>query len=166
MKIELVEVKYEDKEILRNLLELYQYDSSEFNDDEIQENGLFGYKYLDHYWTEDGRYAYFIKKDSKLAGLAMVRCFKEGSKPINSMAEFFIMRKYRRSGLGSHAAKKIFSLFPGIWNVGQEEDNLPAQKFWCKVIGEYTNNNFKEIHKNYWQGPIQEFEIIQDKIRK
>jgi len=151
-------VEYEEKHILRNLLELYQYDSSEFNDDEINANGLFGYKYLDHYWTEDGRYAYFIRKGETLAGLAMVRIFPEDGKIINSIAEFWIMRRYRRNHYGREAAFLIFNLHRGLWNVCQEINNKPAQSFWKKVIAEYTGGNFYQTTKHYWEGPVLEFE--------
>ena len=33
---------------------------------------MHGYSYLDSYWTEEGRWAFFLKVDGKLAGFAMV----------------------------------------------------------------------------------------------
>jgi len=37
------------------------------------------------------------------------------------------------------------------------EVNVPAQKFWRKIISEYTKGNYKEIQKADWEGPIQMF---------
>jgi hypothetical protein len=28
--------------------------------------------------------------------------------------------------------------------VAQDEENIPAQRFWRKIIGEYTNGDFKD----------------------
>ena len=75
-ELEIVPVSYEQKSILRNLLELYQYETSPFEEDgdgDVNDDGAYGYRYLDHYWTEDGRYAYFIKVSGKLAGFVMIR---------------------------------------------------------------------------------------------
>ena len=72
MNIEIVQVEEEQREILAHLIELYEYDFSEFENSDVNAYGLYGYSYLDYYWTEKGRYAYFIKADGKLAGFAMV----------------------------------------------------------------------------------------------
>ena len=153
-------VEYEQKSILRNLLELYKYDFSEFDpDDDINSNGLYEYKYLDHYWTEDNRYPFFIMVDDKLSGFALVRSVGENDikQTIYSMAEFFVMKKYRKQRIGQTAAYKLFDKFSGIWKVGQIEANIPSQEFWRKTIERYTNGNYKEIREDNWEGPIQTF---------
>jgi len=157
MNIQLERITYEKKFVLQNLLELYHYDSSEYNDDKLNEFGLFGYKYLDHYWTEEGRHPFFIKCDDQLAGFVLVRIFSENERIIHSIAEFFVMRKFRRKGIGKIAAFMVFDQFSGIWNVGQEPQNVRAQRFWRTIIKQYSNNHFTEIQKKYWDGPMQEF---------
>lgn len=83
---------FEQKIILCNLMELYQYDMSEFEEeDDVNDIGLFDYKYLDHYWTEEGRHPFLILITGKLAGFVLVRELKENdSSSIYSIAEFFI----------------------------------------------------------------------------
>ena len=56
------------------------------------------------------------------------------------------MRGYRRTGVGKHFAFALFNSFRGNWSVAQEEENVPAQLFWKKVIGEYTRDNFREAY--------------------
>lgn len=141
MDFELTPASVNDKPILRNLLELCQHDYSEFNQADVDEHGLFGYNYLDHYWTEEGRYAFFVKVAGRVAGFALVRQLDDAT---HSMAEFFILRKYRRHGLGRRAAHHIFDMFPGAWSVSQEAGNLPAQAFWRRVILEYTDGDYEE----------------------
>ncbi|OPA73855.1 GNAT family N-acetyltransferase [Paenibacillus selenitireducens] len=157
------QVEYEQKSILRNLLELYQYDSSEFDpEDDLNANGLYEYKYLDHYWTEDGRFPFFIKVDEKLAGFALVRDVgtDEFNQTVYSMAEFFVMKKYRNLKVGQLVAHELFNKFPGLWKVGQIETNIPAQAFWRKTIARYTNGNYSEIREAHWDGPIQTFSSV------
>lgn len=130
--VSLEPVDFAHKPVLRRLLELYSHDFSEFTGNDISEFGEFGYRYLDHYWTDgEDRHAFFIRADGRLAGFAMVRRIEVEW----SMAEFFVLRKYRRAGVGSAAAITVFRRFPGRWFVHQLTANTPAQAFWRRVIG-------------------------------
>ncbi|WP_240416126.1 GNAT family N-acetyltransferase [Paenibacillus periandrae] len=155
----LEKVAYGQKSVLRQLMELYKYDFSEYELDDVNEQGYYDYPYLDHYWTEDGRYAFFIRVDGKLAGFALVRALgvdTEGD-TIYSMAEFFVMKKFRRMGIGSKVAISLFDMFPGIWRVGQIENNASSQLFWRKVISEYADHNYEEGRRDDGEGPLQTF---------
>ncbi len=144
MKFELVPVRAEEKEILRNLLEKYEYEFSQYDNCDVNALGLYGYSYLDCYWTEKNRWAFFFKADGKLAGFAMVNNYPEsGEKTDYGMAEFFVMHKYRRCGLGKWAAFQLFDKFPGTWYFKRHPGNIPSVYFWDRVVAEYTNGNFR-----------------------
>lgn len=49
MNVLLKKVPFEGKQVLMNLIELYQYDFSEFDKGDLNIHGLYGYRYLDHY---------------------------------------------------------------------------------------------------------------------
>jgi len=150
-----------EKSILRHLLELYAYDFSEFDRSDVDTHGLYGYDYLDNYWTEAGRYPFLIRIDDNLAGFVMFRTITDSTgNQYFSIAEFFIMRKYRKSGVGREAAFQIFDQFPGSWQVAEMVENVSAQLFWNKTIAEYTKGNFTEIFRDdeQWHGPIQSFD--------
>ena len=160
MDLEVNRASLEDKCILRNLLELYAYDFSEFDHADVDNHGLYGYEYLDNYWTEEGRHPFLVRIDGKLAGFVLVRTINEVEAcRTHSIAEFFILRKYRKHGVGREAADQIFDMLPGQWSVAEMASNLPAQAFWRKVISDYTQGNFEEIWSDdaKWQGPIQRF---------
>lgn len=144
MNISIEPILLEQKSVFVQMMELYKYDFSEFSDDDINEYGYFGYSHIDDYWNEEGRYPFFIRADGKLAGLVLVRsCCEYNNLPDpHNIAEFFVMKKYRHKGVGKAAAVKIFDMFPGGWEVSQWSNNLPARKFWEKVIAEYTNGNY------------------------
>jgi predicted acetyltransferase/ADP-ribose pyrophosphatase YjhB (NUDIX family) len=148
-----------ERPALANLLELYLHEFSAFDDAEIGADGRYGYVYLDTYWAEPGRTAFLIQVDGRLAGFALVRTVEAGENPLYSIAEFFVLRKYRRLGVGRAAAQAIFDLFPGRWQVNQDAANLAAKAFWRRVIGDYTGGRLTEG----WQageepvGPVQRF---------
>nr|WP_054403183.1 GNAT family N-acetyltransferase [Paenibacillus solani] len=150
---------YQQKSTLRNLMELYQYDFSEFEPDDVNENGLYEYMFLDHYWTEDGRYPFFIRVNTNLAGFALVRELgtTDNDETIYSIAEFFVMKRYRKNGIGQYIAVELFNRFQGIWKVAVLESNKPAQEFWRKIVERYTNNRYQVIREEDWDGPIQIF---------
>jgi predicted acetyltransferase len=77
-----------------------------------------------------------------------------------SMAEFFVMKKYRHSKVGQYVSTELFNQFKGIWKVGQIESNKPAQIFWRKTIERYTQNNYQEIREDDWEGPVQTFSTV------
>jgi predicted acetyltransferase len=118
-----------DKPVVRRLLELYRYDFSEFDGSDLDEHGEYGYLYLDVYWTEPDRRPFLLRVDGKWAGFALVR-----TGPPLDMAEFFVLRKYRRSGVGRRTAMALFGMFPGTWTVRQQLSNPSATVFWRSVI--------------------------------
>jgi predicted acetyltransferase len=144
VKIELVEALETDKSILRQLLELYANDFSEFDGADVNDHGFYGYPYLDHYWTEAARHPFIIKADGKLAGLVFISDYHylATDPDTRSISEFYIMRKYRRQGVGKIVAFEIFEKSPGKWEVFQHQKNEPSQKFWEVVIGAYTQGNY------------------------
>jgi predicted acetyltransferase len=150
MEFSLVEVGPADRPVLRRLIELYRYDFSEFDRSDVGPHGEFGYPYLDHYWTEPGRHPFLVQVEGTWAGFALVREI-----PPFDMAEFFVMRKYRRSGLGREVALEIFRRFPGRWQVRELRSNPGAIAFWRTVIpSPYTERvDAKEIVQEFASEP-------------
>ena len=72
MNTTIKKVTLSEKDTLANLLEKYNYEFSQYDKRQFNSNGLFGYKYLNKYFTEESRYAYFIYVDEILAGFALI----------------------------------------------------------------------------------------------
>ena len=68
MTITLDPIRIEQKSVLMQMMELCNYDFSEFTSDDISEYGYYGYAHIDDYRNEAGRYPFFIRADGKLAG--------------------------------------------------------------------------------------------------
>ena len=129
MDIQVVRAEHGDRSVVRRLLQLYQHDFSAFDGRDVDAHGEYVYRYLDHYWTDADRHPFLFRVDGHWAGLALVR-----SGPPADMAEFFVLRKYRRHGVGLRAAEEIFRMFPGPWTVRQHRRNTSATKFWRAAI--------------------------------
>jgi predicted acetyltransferase len=146
MNIRLEEVSLDQKPVLERLMELYLHDFSEFDQGDIGPDGLYGYDYLDSYWTESDRHAFIVYVNDQIAGFLLVNKIVILDKNIGafSIAEFFIMRKHRRKGIGRQTAILIFNRFPGRCEISQEAANKPSQILWKNVINEYTGGKFSE----------------------
>jgi predicted acetyltransferase len=155
MRIEVVPAA-ELRETLARLMQLYLHDLSEFSGEEATDDGRFEYGYLSRYWSEPERHPYLIRVDGHVAGFALVR---EETPGVHQMAEFFVMRKYRRRGVGAFAARALFAEFKGVWHVAQEEPNKAAQVFWRGLIDEFTDGAFEETRSREPVGPMQVFTV-------
>ena len=129
MSLEVHEVTADDSEVLERLIDFYFYDFSEFDGRDVEADGSYHYQWLNAYWTDGDRKAYLLKVDGQLAGFALVRLIAP-----TEMAEFFVMRKYRRAGMGTAAARDVIARHPGPWLVSQVANNKPATEFWRRAI--------------------------------
>jgi len=147
-----------DRIPIGRMLELYQHDLSDIWDQDLDDHGLYGYA-LDKYWLSLRCQAFAFLVAGKYAGFALVDDSVSLSENEHWMAQFFVMKKYRRQGVGSLAAKLVFDLVCGRWEVGQMRMNIPAQAFWRKVIGDYTYGDFVEyeMSEDGWDGFVQCF---------
>lgn len=99
---------------------------------------------------------------SQLAGFALhlgkSRITGEGG--VHDVAEFFVLQRYRRAGVGEQTARWLFDRFPGRWEVRQKAENARAIAFWRRVIDRYTGGRFDEevLADERWRGPVQRFD--------
>ncbi len=129
MNIELIKVNKNEKEKLEKLLQLYLHDLSiyfplDFDSEKCE------YKYdLDKYFNND--FAYFIKSDNNILGFILIDNNGESNYEISEM---FVLNNYKNKKVGTISVIKA---------VPKSEI---AEKFWVKVISEYTNNNYELYH--------------------
>jgi predicted acetyltransferase len=161
-RIELVEVAEADRSVLENLAQLYQYDFSEFDGGDTDSAGRFGFVDFDRLFARPVHRAYLIRVGGQLAGFATAyrgEAFRDPNVQLWWMDEFFVMRRYRRAGVGEHVAGQIFDRLGGTWEVGQIAANEGARAFWRRVIGRYTSGDFEEfeLDDDRWCGTVQYF---------
>jgi predicted acetyltransferase len=135
MHIELISATPEQEPILANLLELYAHDFSEFHNLAIGDDARFGYPSLPLYWSDPNRHPFLVRVDGKLAGLVLVLLNNDG---VWDVAEFFVLRGFRRRGIGTQVAHEVWRRFPGPWQVRVMRTNVSAQQFWAAAIAMFV----------------------------
>ena len=139
MEITLERVEPEKKATLFRLLQYSLFEESLTDLDDMNEDALFDYPWFDAYFTEPQREAYFIRESGtqKLMGFAMMREHEDGR---HSIAEFLVIPKFRRQGVGSRAAGACFALHDGLWEVKPAYGSESAKRFWQSVIDQITEH--------------------------
>lgn len=145
--VELIPARRSDEATLENLLSLYLYDFSEITEIDMNEDGSFEYDPLSTYWDDAGRYAFLIHAGGQLAGFVLVHTGSviTGDPEVFDVAQFFVLRAHRRSGVGMAAAYETFERFAGVWEVRVIEKNHAAQPFWEQTVSAFTSGKFERF---------------------
>ena len=61
------------------------------------------------------------------------------------MAEFFVIRGYRRRGIGTEVAHEVWRQFPGRWEVRVMQSNHAAYPFWEHAIAAFTGEAIHSV---------------------
>lgn len=137
-----------DATLLANLLELYIHDMSvAFPNVEIGADGRFGYPRLPLYWSEPHRrFAFLIRTGGRVLGFALVTRGSPASDDpeVLDVAEYFVLRAHRRSGIGREAVHRLWSEMRGSWIVRVSAATPGALPFWREVIAEHSQGHFLE----------------------
>lgn len=150
---------------LENLLSLYLHDLSPYTGATVGADGRFAYPRLPRYWTPEGeaegRVPFLITVEGELGGIALKGGHSRLGQPapVNEVAEFFVVRRWRGQGVGRIAAQALFDRFPGTWEVAQLRTNVGAHAFWIGVIDGYTHHQYTEhdLDTERWNGFVQTF---------
>jgi predicted acetyltransferase len=142
---------HRDATVMENLLELYSHDLSEAFSLEVGTDGRFGYERLPLYWSEpDRRFPFLVRRGHLLVGFALVTRGSPVSDDPNvfDVAEFFVVRRHRRCGVGRRAAFVLWSRFGARWIVRVSEANQHGCQFWASAVAEYTSGVFLESRRS------------------
>lgn len=141
--------------VVERLIQLYLHDMTEFNPFPIGANGLYEYGMLDRFW----QHPFLLYSGGEIAGFALVveQCPITAASPCWFLAEFFVLRPYRRLGLATSACLRLFEDHPGLWHVGVIERNEAAVAFWQKFFDPFeTKTSQQRYDGEHWL--IYEFE--------
>lgn len=101
--------------------------------------------------NQDGKYSidvdwrtpnigYYWKEGSKIVGFSII----ESIDGYSEIVDFYVVPAYRKKMVGKNMAFAVFNKHPGPWRVRQIPGSGAATKFWKRVIGEYTKENYSE----------------------
>ena len=139
-----VEAEQSSDDILKNLFELYLHDMAEWFRFDTTKAGNYAYP-TEEIWQQaiDVHLLYYgdIPVGFGLVGAAD-QWTSDAS--VSDMDEFFVVRRYRRSGVGRAFAATLWNEYPGPWLVRVFQRNLPAIPFWRSTIGIYASGHHQE----------------------
>ena len=160
--ITITQVSESQKALLARLMQLYLHDFSEFVEigqpyGDVNADGVFDYEYFESYWSEPEREPLLITFGQNIVGFALINAWSaSGLGTDQAIAEFFILRKYRRAKLGTRAAMKVISDRSGRWEIPIAFYNRPALAFWRSVVLSLQGYQFEEFKgdRDRWSGTI------------
>lgn len=164
-EVDVAPARAEERAALDNLMQFYVHDFSEHwagtPKGELESDGRFPPYPLDSYWQDGERVPLLLRIDGRLVGFALLNRVAHSGLPVDrNMAEFFIVRKHRRGGVGTRAARAIFSRYPGQWEAAVVRKNIGALAFWRKAAGRHplVEDLRESDHSTAaWNGPILRF---------
>lgn len=140
----IVKVDRLEDQVLKNLLEHYLHDMAQWFGFDSLEDGSYSYS-TDHIWDE-GLDVFLTYANLIPIGFAIVGSGESwvGDKNARDLDEFFVVRKYRRKGVGLKLAEHVWNLYPGRWVVRVFQRNVPALPFWRVAVSGYTGGSYAE----------------------
>jgi predicted acetyltransferase len=157
-----------ERPVLANLLQLYIHDFSELFAGtarcDLEADGRYRYEIpLDDWWRAPDHIPLLLRVDGRIAGFALLNATAHSGAVVDrNMAEFFIVRKYRRSGVGTTAAHALFTRYPGRWEAAVMRANHSARGFWAKAITSHpalAAIDTSDCNDTRWNGTLFRFDI-------
>ena len=151
-RVERVEVSFE--RTLNNLMEHYLHDMAEWFEFDSSEDGSYS-RSTDHFWDQ-GLDVFLAYAGLIPIGFAIVGSAERWIDDDNArdLDEFFVVRRYRRKGIGLAFAEHVWKLYPGKWVVRVFQNNLPALPFWRMAVSGFTGDAYdeeiREVEGNRW----------------
>jgi len=136
--VDLRELTEERFEVAERFWQFFLHDLSEFRDSHPDEHGAFKRRHLEPYLVRDpDRVAYLVDGATGPVGFAFVYGLAD---TVRRFDQFFIVRSRRRAGVGRAAAEATVRRHPGRWEVGFQNGNPVAARFWRRLAAELGSN--------------------------
>lgn len=147
--IQLVKVTEKNKSLLFNLMQLYLYDLSVYFNFKINNNGIYEYDHFEDYFIDSNYIPYFIYSDNELVGFVLLNDYSpitNTHENIINVSEFFILKLYRKQGLGEMTFQALLEMHKGVWTIKPAAFSKEANAFWETIINKHIDS---AINTNY-----------------
>lgn len=136
-RVELLRSAAEQADIVRNLYQYYAYESSDWEQEDVEIDGRFYIheEHLARYWQSPRWSAELILVDGFIAGFLLIEGSElPGYESALELADLFVLKKYRRLGIGSAVATQLLGSGEDAWLVRFYRQDEAAQAFWRHVL--------------------------------
>lgn len=134
--VELLQTGAEQAELVRNLYQFYAYESSDWEQEDVEVDGRFYIheEHLARYWQEPQWSANLILVDGFIAGFLLVERSELPALNALELADLFILKRYRRKGIGRAVVSQVLTSGESDWLVRFYDQDETAQAFWRAVL--------------------------------
>jgi predicted acetyltransferase len=146
--IELHPAHRDELETIENLMQFYMYDFSEWLPLNLAEHGFFPIQPKFDYWRQPATRPFLIKVDGELAGFVTVDDDTHIDGAEHNIGYFFITRRFRGQGVAQFVVSALLSRYPGQWQIFHIDANLPARRFWARIIPDSSGGEFCLHHRD------------------
>jgi predicted acetyltransferase len=163
--VEVTPASLQEQHTIENLMQLYIHDFSEnwsgTDRGDVDQDGRFAPYPLESYWANPSHIPLLFRIANRIVGFSLLNGESHLGAPVErNVAEFFVLRKYRRGGVGTEAAHAMFARFPGVWEAAVARKNAAAQAFWRRAIESYPSASEVcevDVRTELWNGPVLGF---------
>lgn len=134
--VELVPASAEQAALIRNLYQFYAYETSDWEQEDVEADGRF-YVHEEHlarYWQEPDWSANLLLVDGNIAGFLLVERSELPGIDALELADLFILKKYRRQGIGRALVTQVLTSSEDNWLVRFYPQDEAAQALWNSVL--------------------------------
>ena len=134
--VELIQTGPEEAELIRNLYQYYAYESSDWEQEDVEGDGRFYIhdEHLARYWQDPQWSANLLLVDGYIAGFLLIEGSEIPGLDALELADLFILKRYRRKGIGRAIATQVLFSGEGTWLVRFYDQDEVSQAFWRTVL--------------------------------
>ncbi|UVJ46500.1 GNAT family N-acetyltransferase [Pseudomonas sp. LS1212] len=116
--------------------QFYAYESSDWEQEDVEVDGRFYIHdaHLARYWQEPQWSANLILVDGFIAGFLLIERSELPGLQALELADLFILKKYRRLGIGRALATQVLTSGEHAWLVRFYQQDETARSFWRAVL--------------------------------
>ncbi|MDF0729295.1 GNAT family N-acetyltransferase [Pseudomonas entomophila] len=133
--LQLFPTTVEHAEVIRNLYQFYAYESSDWEQEDVEADGRFYLHdaHMDRYWQSPGWSASLVLLDGLIAGFVLVERSELPGLDALELADLFILKRYRRQGIGRAVAQQLLCSGEDAWLLRCYRQDAPAVAF-CTAV--------------------------------
>lgn len=148
MNVELSSLQPNDRELLANLWQFYEFECSVREQLDVDATGRFAVPaevFSKLVQRIDGNSGYAIHCDGACAGFVILLSAQIEGKAITEFADLFVLPKYRGRGVGSAVIEQVILRSSQPWLIAVFRDAPQAQGFWRSAFSRLPFASCREV---------------------